>query len=445
MARFLIGTVAVAGHVNPALPIARKLVERGHEVWWYTGKAFKSKIEATGARYVPILTGFDLSDPESPPKFLQEQRQRFQGIVQLKFDLKHFFIDPAVGQVKDYTDILREFPADVLLSDPFFLGASWVHEQGGPPWAEFGVTVLPISSRDTAPFGLGFAPAVSAVGRLRNACLNWVFQRVVFRDITTYINQVRASIELPPSPKGFFETISPFLYLEGTVPGFEYPRSDLPPQVHFIGSSLPDPPINFMPPSWWDDLQGGKPIIHVTQGTIATNPKDLIVPTLQALADEDVLVIATTGGQPIENIQLTPYPANARIEPFIPHSYLLPHVDVMVTNGGFNGVQIALANGIPLVVAGKTEDKPEVCARVQWTGVGINLKTKTPTPRHIKDAVKEILSSPSYRQNAQGLKAEIARYDAPTLSVVLLEQLADTKQPVFAQSPKASRLTPSGV
>ncbi len=69
MARFLISTVPVAGHVSPALPIARKLVERGHEVWWYTGKYFQSIIEATGARYTPILTGFDLGswikqDPE---------------------------------------------------------------------------------------------------------------------------------------------------------------------------------------------------------------------------------------------------------------------------------------------------------------------------------------------------------------------------------------------
>lgn len=38
MARFLIGTVPVGGHVSPALPIARQLVERGHSVWWYTGK-----------------------------------------------------------------------------------------------------------------------------------------------------------------------------------------------------------------------------------------------------------------------------------------------------------------------------------------------------------------------------------------------------------------------
>jgi UDP:flavonoid glycosyltransferase YjiC (YdhE family) len=44
--------------------------------------------------------------------------------------------------------------------------------------------------------------------------------------------------------------------------------------------------------------------------------------------------------------------------------------------------------------------------------------------------VKKILSSPQYRQKAERLKSDIARYDAPTLSAMLLEQLAATKQPV---------------
>jgi formate dehydrogenase assembly factor FdhD len=39
---------------------------------------------------------------------------------------------------------------------------------------------------------------------------------------------------------------------------------------------------------------------------------------------------------------------------------LLPKVDVMVTNGGYGGVQRAVSTGVPLVVAGSTEDELEV-------------------------------------------------------------------------------------
>ncbi|MEW6498083.1 MAG: nucleotide disphospho-sugar-binding domain-containing protein, partial [Cyanobacteriota bacterium] len=386
----------------------------------------------TGARYAPILNAFDPDDPTKMPEFLLEKRKTLQGIAKVKFEFKHFIVDGAKGQVTDYTDILRQFPADVLLSDFAFLGASWVHEKGGPPWAAFGVSPLTISSRDTAPSGLGMQPNASALGHLRNGCLNWVFQKVLLRDFSVHINAVRASVGLPPIQKSFFDAVvSPYLYLQGTVPAFEYPRSDLPSQVHFVGPFLSSPPADFTPPTWWDDLQVDRPVIFVTQGTVATELDDLIVPTLQALADEDVLVVATTGGQPIESLRLAQYPTNARIEPFIPYSHLLPHVDVMVTNGGYNGVQMALSYGVPLVAAGQTEDKPEVCARVQWSGVGINLKTNKPTPTQIREAVKQILACAHYRQKAQLFQAEIARYDTATLSATLLEQLAATNQPVM--------------
>lgn len=207
------------------------------------------------------------------------------------------------------------------------------------------------------------------------------------------------------------------------------------PSVHFIGSLLPEAPANFTFPSWWNELNSGKPVVHVTQGTIATDTDDLIVPTLKALADKNVLVVVATGGKPIHGIQLDVLPANARIEQFIPYYHLLPHVDIMVTNGGYGGVQAALAHGIGLVVAGETEDKTEVSARVQWAGVGINLKTKTPTPKQLKDAVKAILTSSQYRQKAQSFQAEIARYNAPTNAAMLLEKLAVTKQPVLRNIP----------
>jgi hypothetical protein len=54
---------------------------------------------------------------------------------------------------------------------------------------------------------------------------------------------------------------------------------------------------------------------------------------------------------------------------------------VMVTNGGYGGVQMALSYGVPLVVAGASEDKPEVGARVAWSGAGLNLKTGKPSRR----------------------------------------------------------------
>ena len=58
--------------------------------------------------------------------------------------------------------------------------------------------------------------------------------------------------------------------------------------------------------------------------------------------------------------------AEIRVVDYVPFAEIMPYLDVFITNGGYGGVQMALANGVPIVVAGATEDKPEAGARVAW-------------------------------------------------------------------------------
>lgn len=226
--------------------------------------------------------------------------------------------------------------------------------------------------------------------------------------------------------------MSPFLFLEPTVPSFEYPRSDLPPQVHFIDALLPDAPGHSATPSWWGEVVNKvRPVVLVTQGTVATDARQLIAPTLRALANLDVLVVAA-GVKDATALGLDPPPGNARIEPFVAFKPLLPYVDLYVTNGGFGGVQFALAHGVPVVAGGTTEDKPEINNRIAYSGVGINLKTDAPTPDQVREAVTTVLSDCRYRRKARQIQAEMAGHDAPREAALLLEHLAVTKKPVLS-------------
>src|SRR4051794_9305376 len=116
MARFLIATMPVPGHVAPMAIVARRLVERHHEVVWYGSTFFQSKIEATGARFVPITSSIDYGDSEYDKYF--PERAGKQGLAQVKFDFKHLFIDSVAGHIRDIRAILQDFAADVLLADP---------------------------------------------------------------------------------------------------------------------------------------------------------------------------------------------------------------------------------------------------------------------------------------------------------------------------------------
>jgi UDP:flavonoid glycosyltransferase YjiC (YdhE family) len=66
----------------------------------------------------------------------------------------------------------------------------------------------------------------------------------------------------------------------------------------------------------------------------------------------------------------------------------------------------ALSLGIPLVVAGTTEDKREVSARVNWSGVGMALGSDNPTASQIKNAVRQVLDTPSFAAGTAMLAKE---------------------------------------
>ncbi|HEY6743443.1 MAG TPA: nucleotide disphospho-sugar-binding domain-containing protein, partial [Lapillicoccus sp.] len=190
---------------------------------------------------------------------------------------------------------------------------------------------------------------------------------------------------------------------------FEYPRTDLPSSVSFAGPLLPPSSSAAALPAWWGDLDG-RTVVHVTQGTIATDNLDrLIGVTARALAGADLLVVATTGSGSLSTIP-HPLPTNLRVADHLPYGELLPRVDVMVTNGGYGGVHFAIANGVPLVVGGATEDKREVGTRVAWSGVGVNLRTQSPSPQAIRAAVHRLTRGQEIRRRVLELQAESARY-----------------------------------
>lgn len=262
-----------------------------------------------------------------------------------------------------------------------FTGAMMMLCRGGDrvPVVNLGIVPLGIRSRDTAPFGLGIPPLPGALGRVRNALLTVVADRVVFASLQRFAQQLVGA-----TTGGRLTT--PFLnwpaladaVVQFTVPGFEYPRGDLPDTVRFVGPMSRTQPSGVALPDWWNDLDGSRPVVHVTQGTVANRDLGaLIEPTIEGLADMGVLVVVSTGGRDLPDRAL---PAHVRVAPYLPYDQLLPRTDALVTNGGYGGVHYAMEHGVPLVTAGRTEDKIEVTARVAWSGVGIDLRGRCATP-----------------------------------------------------------------
>lgn len=420
MARYLFAPIPVTGHVNPGLPIARELVERGHDVRFYSTPRFRNAIERIGARYVPVQHALRIDE-----ELMDAWPGRPQGgLAQIRYDVKNIFIEFIRGALKDLEAELRREPADVVVADNTSAVVEALHHKLGVAWAVYGITVLGMSSRDTAPFGLALPPSSTPLGRIRNRFLNWFVDRVIFGEANRYNEQLRRELGLPPLGRGLFDfSTAADLYLQGSAPSFDYPRTDLPANVHYIGATTPDAPAEWVQPAWWGELHGRR-VILVTQGTINNDYDQLIRPAIRALAEENVLVVVTTGSRAPSAVNIDPLPSNVVVERFVPYALLMPHVDVLLTNGGYGSIQIALAHGVPVIAIGKTEDKAEIANRVEWTGVGVGLKVRIPTVAQIRDAVTRVITTPTYAARAEAMRYELAGLDAPTSGADLLEELA---------------------
>ncbi len=424
MAAFLFCTKPAHGHVNPLLPLARELVARGHRVTWYTGTAFAEAVRATGAEHAPVKRPPDYGGRDTVQGYrasIDPNAEKLRGLAAAKFDVRHLCYDVALKEYEDIRELLDAHPVDVVLSDNVTLGALYACEKLSLPRAVFAISVLGLSAPDVPPFGLGLKPLAGTLGRLRNRMLTWFMSSMLLNEATRHGDEVRASLGLPPAGRWFADWSLEVcdVWLQATAPEFEYPRNELPSKVHFIGPLLPPVPESFAPPPWWSELGAGRPVVLVTQGTVRSDPGELILPTLGALEGEDMLVVVTTGGSTIDR----PLPANVRVEPFVSYHHLLPHVGAMITNAGYGGVQMALRYGVPLVCAGRTEEKPDICARVAWSGAGVDLKAHTPRPQKIRAAVQKVLADGSYAARAKAIGEALGRYDAPRVAAGLLEGL----------------------
>ena len=417
MARYLIAATAMPGHVSPMLAIAQHLSQLGNQVLVHTGSQFQAQAEATGATFVAFERAIDF-DYRRMDEHFPEQRRLNSGHAQLCFGLKHFFADAMMPQLAGINAILQTFPADAILVDTMFCGTIPLllgPRQARPPIVAIGISALPLSSCDTAFFGTALPPSATPEGRLRNQAMNSNLKQAMFGEVQGYFDSVLVHSGHPPLPTFVIDAMItlPDLYLQLTAASFEYPRSDLPPSVRFVGPLLAPADSSFEEPDWWPELHDGRSVVLVTQGTLANqNPQQLIGPTLKALAaSKDIQVIATTGG-PVPADLAAAAPANALVLPFLPYAHLLPKVHAMVTNGGYGSVNHALSLGIPLVVSGNTEEKPEIAARIAWSGAGINLGSGQPNARQIGDAVRKVLGEPRYRQRAAALRDDFARHRA---------------------------------
>ncbi|KAG9604033.1 UDP-Glycosyltransferase/glycogen phosphorylase, partial [Aureobasidium melanogenum] len=413
------------GHVRPLRSLASGLSDLGYRnMTFITGTTFRQGIEAiNNVNFVP-LKGLAEYDPDNLSATFPERALQPLDETLALWDIEHIFF----GALHDQFEVLKDVISSPELRDKrVVVVADWLVTGTLPislksphvrqvPIIAIGHSVFFGLSKDCAPFGMGLPPQ----SKERNLELNAKTKRM-FGKVYAGAKKTMARYGCPSGLKHEF-VVEDMIYsadrfFQLCVPQLEYPRSDLPPNVEFTGALL-GKNDNKSEPDWFNSFVRGydeRPLVVVTSGTAASaDVEQLIMPTIEACRSLPVrVVVCAVNVHPPKDY---PMPENVKIARWIPFEELFKHASLVVSNGGFGGITQAFAAGVPMVLAGVTEDKMETTARAAMTGAAINLRTQTPSVEQVKQAIETTTSGNSYQEKALVLKQAYASYD--TLGII---------------------------
>jgi MGT family glycosyltransferase len=350
-----------AGHVNPTLPLAGGLVERGHEVTYTLTSEWRDRLEALGCRYRNMGTQerFTTADFHPGAPF-------YRQLLPATSVLLPRLVEEA-----------RELEPDVIVFDSC---APWGHavaEILGVPGI-CSVSTL-VFDRDEVRAQVG-APSERLDAR-NVAALEEIERRwgVDFgdRDIGLFYgreNLVYSCEELNPT--------------RGNVRGV----------FHFVG------PTFASGQELGDDLQAyarGRTRVFVSMGTVvggAAGPDHtFFAPFIEAFGDREgyELLLSVRGAAG----SFGPVPKNVQVRRTVPQLAVLERTDVFVTHAGANSMHEALFHGVPLVCVPHFGDQPQNAARVVAEGAGVLMPPNEISATRVALEVERVRGA-SHRGNA---------------------------------------------
>jgi UDP:flavonoid glycosyltransferase YjiC (YdhE family) len=324
MAKIIVAAPPITGELSPLLELGRGLARRGHHITVVTGSRFRADVENAGLAFMPVTGPADFDDRlfgEDP-----ERAKLAPGPEMLNYDWIHAFVNPIPDQHAVLQQLLEQDPDQYLISNVLWLGA-FPTAMGAPglrPRRWVGVTAVPLalSSDDTTFFGpvpVGPGEDQKAANRAANAQFAVAMQPTQDR-LATVLESLGATKDCPVFVDGVVTVPDAAAAL--TVPGFEFERGDAPDSVRLVGILPARSAADWEPPPWWAELDGSRPVVVVTQGTLANRDlSELVEPALAGLADLDVTVVAALGRE--AGALSIPVPPNAHVAEFIPFDVLL--------------------------------------------------------------------------------------------------------------------------
>ncbi len=406
------------GTLPPELGLARRLVQRGHRVRVLADPCIEVDARAAGCEFTPYV--------RAPHRYRRSPETDFVRDWDVQNPFKVFALQrdrltfgPAQAYAEDVLATLEKYPADAVAIDASLFGGMVGAEKSGLPSA----LLMPHCYLFPAPGlpgpGPGFFPPQGPLDHLRDA-LHSQIVNLLFRTALPKLNAARKHVGLPPLKRVLDQLNRLDRVLVMTSQAFDFEAQALPPNVRYVGPQLDDPPWASTWESPWPH-DHPHPLVVVGFSTAFQDQGPILQRIIDAMSTMPVRGLVTTG--PMIDPQQLRGAANVVVCAAAPHSQVFPHASAVVTHAGHGTIIRALAHGLPLVCIPMGHDQSDNTTRVVARGVGVRSSTSA-SVTELRNAIQQVISTSSFRTNAQRIARVIAHETARAAAIVELEQLA---------------------
>jgi zeaxanthin glucosyltransferase len=267
----------------------------------------------------------------------------------------------------------------------------------------------------------------AALARNREGVAKWAN---LLNSVNGGIKAHAESIGLKIDWNNLSSTFFPLALITQVPRAFDFEGSHWPSQFHHTGpfhNGKGRENVDFP----WERLTG-EPLVYASMGTILNGQVDVFRTIVAAVAKTKNLQLVLSIGDQIDPKQIGPVPNNAIVVKRAPQLELLKRATVCITHAGLNTVLESLAQGVPQLAIPITYDQPGVAARIAHKKTGVVTSLDKSTADHLASLLNEVLTDPTYRENARKLQKAITEANGLSVAADLIEESLGVKEKVSA-------------
>lgn len=384
MSKTVFFNIPAQGHINPALPVVREMVQQGEQVICVNSEETRAAHEATGAAFIayPFIPTMDGLINNASGGNLADNALSLVKIADL--------IMPWVLELLE-----REQP-DYVIFDSL---ASWGRQAAD----KLGIRgAASISTFVITPSSMPPIPPLTLLNMLGSIVVRMPeYWRTAWRMRQQYgVRGVGLAGAL--SNTGTLNIVY-------TSAKFQPASEKLGTSYKFVGPSLAERKDDSGFPF---EAITGSPVVYISLGTINNDNVDFYRQCFEAFGSHSAQFILSVGKR-TDIAALGAVPTNFIVRNFVPQLDILQRSDVFITHGGMNSVHEGLYYNVPLIVIPQQMEQGVVAQQVAKYGAGVALANSVPfgqtTAPMLRAALDQVLAQKAQYHAAAVLLGESLR------------------------------------